>query len=132
MPNAKLVELPGMDHALWYENAELAMAETQEFLTGVRYEEPERMLATVLFTDIVDSTRTAADLGDARWRQVLEEHQRVVRASLERFGGREVKSTGDGFLATFDGPARESAAPTRSSIPRRCRSAPACTRASAR
>ena len=78
----------------------------KEFLTGSRYEpEPERVLATVLFTDIVDSTRTAAELGDQRWRELLEGHARAVREALGRFGGREVKSTGDGFLATFDGPA---------------------------
>jgi class 3 adenylate cyclase len=107
MPNARLVELPGNDHTFWYEEPLLAMAEIQEFLTGVRYEpEPERMLATVLFTDIVDSTSTAAELGDARWRSLLEQHQTIVREALERFHGREVKSTGDGFLATFDGPAR--------------------------
>ena len=107
MPNARLVELPGHDHSFWYENPEMALAEIQEFLTGTTYApEPERMLATVLFTDIVDSTRTAAELGDARWRSVLEEHQRIVRERLGRFDGREVKSTGDGFLATFDGPAR--------------------------
>jgi class 3 adenylate cyclase len=64
------------------------------------------MLATVLFTDIVDSTRMAADLGDRHWREVLERHQRAVREDLHNFNGREVKSTGDGFLATFDGPAR--------------------------
>jgi class 3 adenylate cyclase len=68
--------------------------------------EPDRILATVLFTDIVDSTRMATELGDQRWREVLERHQRVVRDALGRFHGREVKSTGDGFLATFDGPAR--------------------------
>ena len=98
--------------------------------------EPERILATVLFTDIVDSTRTAAELGDSRWREVLERHQRTVTGALERFGGREVKSTGDGFLATFDGPARaircaraildSSRAATASAC------APACTPASAR
>jgi pimeloyl-ACP methyl ester carboxylesterase len=107
MPNARLVEIPGQDHTFWFEHPELAFAEIHEFLTGTRYApEPERMLATVLFTDIVDSTRTAAELGDARWRSLLEQHQRVVRDSLERFHGREVKATGDGFLATFDGPAR--------------------------
>jgi class 3 adenylate cyclase len=79
----------------------------QEFLTGTHYEpEPERTLATVVFTDIVDSTRTASEFGDHRWREVLERHQGTVRAALGRFGGREVKSIGDGFLATFDGPAR--------------------------
>jgi class 3 adenylate cyclase len=107
IPNARLVELPGDDHILWYEEPELALAEVQEFLTGTHYTpEPERMLATVVFTDIVDSTRTAAEFGDRRWREVLEGHQRTVRAALGRFGGREIKSTGDGFLATFDGPAR--------------------------
>jgi len=107
MPNARLVELAGDDHSLWYEAPEVAFAEVQEFLTGTRYEpEPERVLATVLLTDIVDSTRTAAELGDHEWRELLERHQETVRRELERFGGREVKSTGDGFLATFDGPAR--------------------------
>jgi class 3 adenylate cyclase len=107
LPNARLVELPGIDHALWYENVDRVMGEVYEFLTGARYTpEPERILATVLFTDIVDSTRTAAELGDSRWRGVLEGHQRAVRDALGRFDGREIKSTGDGFLATFDGPAR--------------------------
>jgi class 3 adenylate cyclase len=107
MPNARLVELPGDDHSLWYENPELAFGEVQEFLTGTRdAPEPDRVLATVVFTDIVDSTRTAAELGDHEWRGVLDRHQATVRKALERFGGREVKSTGDGFLATFDGPAR--------------------------
>lgn len=107
MPNARLVELPGDDHILWYEHPELALGEIQEFLTGTHYEpERDRILATVVFTDIVDSTRTAAEFGDHRWRQVLERHQGIVRATLGRFGGREVKTTGDGFLATFDGPAR--------------------------
>jgi class 3 adenylate cyclase len=107
IPNARLVELPGDDHAPWYEDPDRTLGEVQEFLTGTRYEpEVERTLATVVFTDIVDSTRTAAELGDHRWREVLERHQRGVRSALERFGGREVKSTGDGFLATFDGPAR--------------------------
>jgi class 3 adenylate cyclase len=107
MPNARLVELPGRDHTPWYEDTESTFSEVKEFLTGTRYEpELERVLATVLFTDIVDSTRTAAELGDQRWREVLEGHGRAVRGALDRAGGREVKSTGDGFLATFDGPAR--------------------------
>jgi class 3 adenylate cyclase len=107
MPNARLVELPGDDHILWYEDPDLTLGEIQEFLTGTHYTpEPERMLATVVFTDIVESTRTAAEFGDRRWREVLEQHQRTVRAGLDRYGGHEVKSTGDGFLATFDGPAR--------------------------
>jgi class 3 adenylate cyclase len=107
MPNARFVELPGRDHAVWFEKPELAFAEVQEFLTGARYQpEPDRILATVLLTDIVDSTRMAAELGDTRWRELLVRHAGTVSKALARFGGREVKSTGDGFLATFDGPAR--------------------------
>jgi class 3 adenylate cyclase len=83
------------------------MAEIREFLTGVREpEEPERVLATVLFTDIVGSTERARELGDRRWRDLVERHHEVVRRDLERFRGREVDTAGDGFLATFDGPAR--------------------------
>jgi class 3 adenylate cyclase len=107
MPNARLVEFEGDDHVFWYEGAEEWLGEVQEFLTGTRAAPvSDRVLATVLFTDIVDSTRMAADLGDDRWRDVLERHQRAVRDALGRFKGREVKSIGDGFLATFDGPAR--------------------------
>lgn len=107
LPNARLVELEGEDHDPRFERVDEWLGEVQEFLTGARAEpEPERALATVLFTDIVDSTRTATQLGDHRWREVLEAHQRDVRRALDRFSGREVKSTGDGFLATFDGPAR--------------------------
>jgi class 3 adenylate cyclase len=107
LPNARMVEFEGDDHIFWYESSEEWLGEVQEFLTGARAEpDGERVLATVLFTDIADSTSTAADLGDQRWREVLERHQRAVREALGRFNGREVKSTGDGFLATFDGPAR--------------------------
>jgi class 3 adenylate cyclase len=107
MPNARLLELPGMDHNPWYEGVEDTLSAVKEFLTGTPYTvEPDRVLATVLFTDIVDSTQTAAEMGDARWRDSLEEHQRVVRETLPRYGGREIKTIGDGFLATFDGPAR--------------------------
>jgi class 3 adenylate cyclase len=107
LPNARLVELPGEDHSPWYQDVDITIGEVQEFLTGTRQAvAPERTLATVLFTDIVDSTRTAVDLGDQRWRELLERHQRTVREALVRLGGREVKSTGDGFLAVFDGPAR--------------------------
>jgi class 3 adenylate cyclase len=107
LPDARLVELEGSDHNLWYGDVDTTLGEVQEFLTGARdAPEPERTLATVLFTDIVDSTRMASELGDARWREVLERHQAAVRAALPRFGGREVKSIGDGFLAVFDGPAR--------------------------
>jgi class 3 adenylate cyclase len=107
LPNRRLVELPGDDHLLYYEDVDRTLGEIEEFLTGARHAaDPQRMLATVLFTDIVDSTRKAAELGDQRWRDVLEGHQRVVRDALPKFNGREVKSIGDGFLATFDGPGR--------------------------
>jgi class 3 adenylate cyclase len=83
------------------------VALTQEFLTGaVPVVDPDRVLATVLFTDVVDSTRLAAELGDRRWHRLLEAHHAAVRRNLARFRGREIKTTGDGFLATFDGPAR--------------------------
>jgi class 3 adenylate cyclase len=79
--------------------------EIEEFLTGTRAStDPDRRLATVLFTDIVDSTAPAAALGDTRWRALLDEHDTIIRQELARFGGREVDTTGDGFLATFDGP----------------------------
>jgi class 3 adenylate cyclase len=102
------VELEGVDHFPWVADEEgRALEEIEAFLTGVRPGPPaERILATVLFTDIVDSTRRAEELGDSRWRRLLEEHQEVTRSCLERFAGREIKSTGDGFLATFDGPTR--------------------------
>jgi class 3 adenylate cyclase len=107
LPNARMVELDGDDHDPRYERVDEWLGEVEEFLTGARAKRvPDRVLATVLFTDIVDSTRTATELGDRRWRELLEAHQRDVRGALERFAGREVKSTGDGFLATFDGPAR--------------------------
>ena len=107
LPDARFVELPGDDHIPWYEDVERTLGEIEEFLTGARHApEPERRLATVLFTDVVDSTRKAVELGDQRWRSVLEKHQRTVRDALASFDGREVKSIGDGFLATFDGPGR--------------------------
>jgi class 3 adenylate cyclase len=107
LPDARLVELPGEDHNPWYQDADITIGEIQKFLTGARGSvEAERTLATVLFTDVVDSTRTAAELGDERWRQLLERHHRIVREAIVGFGGREVKSIGDGFMATFDGPAR--------------------------
>jgi class 3 adenylate cyclase len=107
LPNAQLVELRGGDHLPWGGGAEELIDEVQEFLTGTHYApEVDRVLATVLFTDIVDSTDTAAQLGDQRWREVLESHRRGVRDALARHGGREVKTLGDGFLVSFDGPAR--------------------------
>jgi class 3 adenylate cyclase len=104
---SRYVELAGDDHFPWIGDSNAPLEAIEEFLTGVRPgPAPERVLATVLFTDIVDSTRLASELGDRRWRELLEEHQKVVRARLERFEGREVKTTGDGFLAVFDGPTR--------------------------
>jgi pimeloyl-ACP methyl ester carboxylesterase len=107
IPGAKLVELDGADHLFWVGDADAILDEIEEFLTGVRRgPEPDRVLATVLFTDLVGSTEHAVELGDTRWRYLLESHQAQVRRQLERFRGREIKTTGDGFLATFDGPAR--------------------------
>jgi class 3 adenylate cyclase len=107
IPGARMVELGGDDHFPFFGDQDSVVELTQEFLTGARpAPEPDRVLATVLFTDIVGSTRRAAELGDRRWHRVLVEHQEVVRQQLARFRGREVKTTGDGFLATFDGPAR--------------------------
>ena len=104
---SKLVELPGEDHLWWVGNSEEVLSEIEEFLTGVRRESThERVLATVLFTDIVKSTERAAELGDRRWRDLLDSHNAEVRRHIARFRGREIKFTGDGFLATFDGPAR--------------------------
>ena len=106
IPGAKLVELPGRDHVPICDPDQI-IDEVEEFLTGHRAErEPDRMLATVMFTDIVDSTRRAAELGDRGWRELLERHDQLMRRELERHRGREVKTIGDGFLATFDGPAR--------------------------
>ena len=105
--NARFVELPGNDHIPWVGEQDEVLDEIEEFLTGVRpIREAGRVVATVLFTDIVDSTAQAATLGDHAWRNVLERHHSDVRAELERWRGREVDSAGDGFLATFDGPAR--------------------------
>jgi class 3 adenylate cyclase len=109
MPGAKYVELGGNTHIPWAEAgaADAILAEIREFLTGVREApEPDRVLATVLFTDIVRSTERAAELGDRRWRQLLEGHHATIRHQLERFRGREIDTAGDGFLASFDGPAR--------------------------
>ena len=107
IPGARFVQLPGVDHLPWVGNADILLDEVEEFLTGVRpIAEPDRVLATVLFTDIVDSTRRAAALGDRRWRELLEAHHAATRRELARHRGREVKTLGDGFLAAFDGPAR--------------------------
>jgi class 3 adenylate cyclase len=104
---AKLVELPGEDNLIFVGDSDADVDEIEEFLTGARHApETDRVLATVLFTDIVGSTERAAGLGDRRWRRVLDSHDQAVRRQLDRFGGREVHTAGDGFLATFDGPGR--------------------------
>ena len=107
IPGAKYVELPGDDHIPWIGETGDLLDEVEEFLTGVRHgPEADRVLATVMFTDIVESTRRAAELGDRRWREVLDAHHAIVRRELARFLGREIDTAGDGFLASFDGPAR--------------------------
>jgi class 3 adenylate cyclase len=107
LPNARLVELPGRDTAIFSSDVDAVADEVQAFLTGSRpTPRPDRILATVLFTDIVGSTGRAATLGDRDWRELLERHHRLLRAALERYGGREVHTAGDGFLATFDSPRR--------------------------
>ncbi|HEV8603688.1 MAG TPA: adenylate/guanylate cyclase domain-containing protein [Gaiellaceae bacterium] len=107
IPGAKFVELPGDAHTLWAGDTDSIVDEIEEFLTGARRgPDPDRVLATVLFTDIVGSTEHATKLGDRRWRELLERHHAVVRKELDRYLGRELDTAGDGFLATFDGPAR--------------------------
>jgi pimeloyl-ACP methyl ester carboxylesterase/class 3 adenylate cyclase len=107
IPGARLVEVPGTDYFPFAGDQEAILDEIERFLTGSSHRrESDRFLATILLTDIVDSTRRAAELGDRRWRELLGEHNRLVRAEIDRFRGRDVATTGDGFLATFDGPAR--------------------------
>jgi pimeloyl-ACP methyl ester carboxylesterase len=107
IPGAKYVELDGIDHLPWVGNPEAIFDEIEEFLTGVRTgPDPDRVLATVMFTDIVESTARAVELGDRAWRDVLVRHHTLVRDELSRFRGREIDTAGDGFFATFDGPAR--------------------------
>jgi class 3 adenylate cyclase len=107
IPDARFVELPGEDHLWFFGDQDALLDEVEQFLTGTRpVREPDRVLATVMFTDIVGSTERAAELGDQRWRELLGSHEALVRMQLERFRGREVQMLGDGVLATFDGPAR--------------------------
>lgn len=104
---AKLVELPGIDHMPWVGDADAVVSEIEEFLTGARHTaEHDRVLATVLFTDIVGSTERAVELGDRRWGDLLQSYYSLARRQLGRFRGREVDTAGDGLYATFDGPAR--------------------------
>jgi DNA-binding SARP family transcriptional activator/pimeloyl-ACP methyl ester carboxylesterase len=107
IPGARMVELPGNDHLPWEGDREALLDEIARFLSGVQEDvEPDRMLATLLFTDLVDSTAKAAQLGESGWQDLLAKHHRLVRAQLARFRGREVDMVRDGVLATFDGPAR--------------------------
>jgi class 3 adenylate cyclase len=107
IPGAQFIELKGDDHWPWVGDPDEVCDHIEEFLTGHRSVPPaERILATVMFTDIVGSTERASELGDRRWRELLDEHERLTRVELERHRGEEVKTTGDGVLATFDGPAR--------------------------
>jgi class 3 adenylate cyclase len=106
-PHARVVALEGVDRPMWLGDQEPVAAEIQEFLTGVRpMPGSDRVLATLMFTDIVGSTERAAELGDGRWRELLARHDRLVHAEIDRAAGRLIKSMGDGVLATFDGPAR--------------------------
>lgn len=107
IPGASYVELPGDDHLLFAGDTDAIVDEVEEFLTGVRRgPDPDRVLVTLLFTDIVGSTDRAARLGDRAWRDLVERHHALVRGELERWQGREIDTAGDGFLAEFGGPAR--------------------------
>jgi class 3 adenylate cyclase len=105
IPGAKFVELPGADHLVFSEGVDLLLDEVEEFLTGTRSGgDPDRLLTTLLFTDIVGSTDKAAEVGDRKWRDLLDRHHELTRTELIRFGGREVSTTGDGIFASFDRP----------------------------
>ena len=107
IPGAKFIEYPGDDHLPWTTDGDRIAGDIEEFLTGTRHEaEVDRVLATVMFADIVKSTERAAEIGDRRWRDLLQDFYAVVRKNLGRYRGREVDTAGDGLLATFDGPAR--------------------------
>jgi class 3 adenylate cyclase/pimeloyl-ACP methyl ester carboxylesterase len=109
IPHAKFVEYPGDEHAFWIGETEALIGDIEEFVTGHREnstDDLERILATVLFTDIVDSTRSAVEKGDQQWRRLLDSHDQLARRIVEKHRGTLIKSTGDGILATFDGPGR--------------------------
>jgi class 3 adenylate cyclase/pimeloyl-ACP methyl ester carboxylesterase len=107
IPEARFIPLEGGDNFSFFGDSDALLDEVEQFITGGRrYREPDRVLTTVMFTDIVGSTEQLAALGDRRWRDVLDDHYRRTRRAVERFGGKEVRTLGDGFLATFDGPAR--------------------------
>jgi class 3 adenylate cyclase/esterase/lipase len=107
IPGARFVEFPGADHSWWTEGQDEIIDQIEEFVTGARpAPQPNRVLATILFTDIVGSTERLRELGDHGWAQLLSRHHAIVRREIEHFRGREIDTAGDGFLATFDGPAR--------------------------
>jgi len=107
IPRAKLVEFPGIDHIIGVGDCDAIADEIEEFLTGSRHApDVDRVVSTVLFTDIVGSTEKAAQLGDRKWCELLENYYTLARRQLERFRGREIDTSGDGMFATFDGPAR--------------------------
>jgi class 3 adenylate cyclase len=107
IPDAKFVELSGDDHLWWVGDSEAIVNEIQTFLTGgYSPVETDRVLATVLFTDIVDSTKRTAEMGDSRWKAAMDTHSAVMLKEISRYRGRAVRSTGDGYLAVFDGPGR--------------------------
>jgi class 3 adenylate cyclase len=107
IPGAKLVEMPGTDHYIWEQNAAEVVEEIEEFLTGVRRGRPgQRALKTILFADVVRSTDRVSEMGDETWRQLLDRYESSLRRQVSRFDGQLVKTTGDGLLACFDGPAR--------------------------
>src|SRR5256885_11231650 len=120
IPGARFVEFPGADHSWWTQGRDPILDEIEELVTGVRpAPQPNRVLATVLFTDIVGSTKRVRELGDQGWAELLGRHHAAVRRELERFRGREIDTAGDGFLASLDGPARaiRCAFPTRDAGP---------------
>ena len=107
IPGARGAFFPGRDHLLWFGDWEPVIDEMEEFLTGARHQaDPDRALATIMFTDIVSSTERTAEAGDERWRVLLEHHDEVLRHEIARWSGRPVKTLGDGFLAVFEGPAK--------------------------
>jgi len=109
IPDAKYIEYPSGGHMFWSDDVDAMLGDIEEFVTGHRESserELERVLATVLFTDIVDSTRSAAEMGDKTWRRLLDSHDQLARQTVEKHRGNLIKSTGDGILATFDGPGR--------------------------
>ena len=107
IPGAQLVEIAGRDYLPYYEGRDDIVDQIELFVTGAhKRRDADRVLATVVFTDIVQSTKRAGELGDARWREILERHDDIVRKTVGTYRGRVVKSTGDGHLLVFDGPAR--------------------------